>query len=86
MRRRIPRFLSRRRAGIGRDLRGLLASLWRWSQKGVGERRVAKDRARFWAEVREGEYEADARSRPGKNRQPGRIARPEEPTADRESQ
>ena len=42
-------------------------ALWRLrrrSQRSSRERRAAKARARFWAEVREGEREAEARSRP----------------------
>jgi len=38
--------------------------LWRWSQSGPEERREARARARFWAEVREGQREAKAHSRP----------------------
>jgi hypothetical protein len=39
--------------------------LWRRSQAGPDEeRRAAEARARFWAEVREGEREAEAHSRP----------------------
>jgi hypothetical protein len=38
--------------------------LWRQSQRGAVERRVAKARARFWAEVREGQREAESHSRP----------------------
>jgi hypothetical protein len=39
--------------------------LWRGSQGGPDEaRRAAEARARFWAEVREGEREAEAHSRP----------------------
>ena len=45
-------------------LRHALWRLWRPSQGGPGERRVAEARARFWAEVREGQREAEARSRP----------------------
>jgi hypothetical protein len=44
-------------------LQRLFARVWRWSQKGVRERHVAKERARFWDEMREKEREADARSR-----------------------
>ena len=62
MRRWFPLFLSRRLTGIGKDLQRLLASLWEWSLNGVRERRVAKERARFWDEMREGEREADTRS------------------------
>jgi hypothetical protein len=46
-----------------RSLRQVLTRLWQWSQKDQAERRAAKARARFWAEVREGEREAEARSR-----------------------
>jgi len=45
-------------------LHRLLARLWAWSRKGSTERRVAETRARFWAEVHEGEREAESRSRP----------------------
>jgi hypothetical protein len=45
-----------------RDLRQVLEQLWRWSQKSSAERRVAKTRARFWAEVREGQREAEVRN------------------------
>ena len=44
-------------------LRYALSRLWRRSQSDPGERRVAKERARFWAVVREGQREAEARSR-----------------------
>ena len=47
-----------------RQLRHVLSSLWRGSQTGPDERRTAKARARFWAEVREGEREAEAASSP----------------------
>ena len=42
----------------------LPARLWRWLRKGHDERRVTKARARFWAEVRAGEREAEAQLRP----------------------
>jgi hypothetical protein len=45
-------------------LRQVLVRLWQWSRQGAAERRVATARARFWAGVREGEREAEARSRP----------------------
>lgn len=45
-------------------LRQALRRLWRQSQESPGERRAAKARARFWAEVREGQREAEAHSRP----------------------
>jgi len=41
-----------------------LGRLSRWLRKGRVERRAAKARARFWAEVRAGQREAEARSRP----------------------
>jgi hypothetical protein len=44
-------------------VRDALGRLMRWLQRGRDERRVAETRARFWAEVREGEREAEARSR-----------------------
>jgi len=44
-------------------VRRVLARLWRWSQKGRAERRAAETRARFWADAREGQLEAEARSR-----------------------
>jgi hypothetical protein len=45
-------------------MRHELLRLWRWSQRGAGERRTARARARFWAELREGQREAEAHSRP----------------------
>jgi hypothetical protein len=47
-----------------KDLREVLGRLWQWSRKSAAERRVARERARFWAGVREGEREAEARTRP----------------------
>ena len=44
------------------SLRYMLARLWRRSQQSSEERRVIDERERFWAEVREGEREAKARS------------------------
>jgi hypothetical protein len=41
-----------------------LGRLWRWSRKSPAERRAAKLRANFWAELRAGQREAEARSRP----------------------
>jgi hypothetical protein len=52
-----------RRTSMWKDLRGVLERLWRWSQKSPAERRAARTRARFWTEVREGEREAEDRSR-----------------------
>ena len=45
-------------------LRHALWRLWQRSQSDPDEHRAAKARARFWAEVREGQREAEARSRP----------------------
>jgi hypothetical protein len=45
------------------DLREVIGRLWQWVQKSAAERRAAKARARFWADLREGEREAEARSR-----------------------
>jgi hypothetical protein len=45
-------------------LLGLLARFWRWLRKGHDERRVVDARARFWAEVRAGEREAETHLRP----------------------
>jgi len=42
----------------------MLARLWQSPQKSSAEQRAAAVRARFWAEVREGQREAKARSRP----------------------
>jgi len=44
-------------------LRRVLARLRRWSHKSRDERRSGAARARFWAEAREGEREAEARVR-----------------------
>jgi hypothetical protein len=46
-----------------KSLRHALWRLWRRSQRSPGERRAAEARARFWAEVREGQREAEAHSR-----------------------
>lgn len=45
-------------------LRDALRRLWRRSRRGPDEARTARARARFWAEVREGQSEAEANSRP----------------------
>jgi hypothetical protein len=44
------------------SLRQMLADLWRHPQQSSKERRVIEERERFWAEVREGEREAEASS------------------------
>jgi len=44
-------------------LRRVLARLLRWSHRSRDERRSGAARARFWAEAREGEREAEARAR-----------------------
>jgi len=45
-------------------LRSALLRFWQRSQEGSQERHAAKARARYWAEVREGEREAKIHSRP----------------------
>jgi len=45
-------------------LEHVLGRLWRWSQMSPAERRAARVRARFWADMRAGQREAEARSRP----------------------
>lgn len=45
-------------------LRHALDRLWRRLQNGRRERRTAAARARFWAEVREGQREAESHSSP----------------------
>ena len=44
-------------------IRLALVRLWQWLKSSSEERRTLKARAHFWAELREGECEADARSR-----------------------
>jgi hypothetical protein len=46
-----------------KSLRHALWCLWRGFQKSPAERRAAKARARFWAEMREGQREAETHSR-----------------------
>ena len=41
-----------------------LRRLFGWSRRGLDEHEAAKARAKFWAEVREGQREAEAESRP----------------------
>jgi hypothetical protein len=45
-------------------LQEALRRLWRWSNKSSEETRADKARARFWTDLRAGEREAEARSRP----------------------
>jgi hypothetical protein len=42
----------------------VLVRLWRWMRRGHATRRAARERARFWAELQEGQREAEARLRP----------------------
>jgi hypothetical protein len=44
------------------SLRQMLVHLWRRPQQSSKEQRVMKERERFWAELREGEREAEDRS------------------------
>jgi hypothetical protein len=46
------------------SLRQMFERLWRRSQQSSEQRRVIEARERFWAEVREGEREAEAKSVP----------------------
>ena len=46
---------------LWKRLRRVFARLRRWSHKSRDERRSGAARARFWAEAREGEREAEAR-------------------------
>ena len=46
-----------------RRLHDALRRLWPWSQKDRAGSRSTHDRARFWAEVRQGQREAEANSR-----------------------
>jgi len=41
-----------------------LQHIWLWLNRSAEERRREKARARFWAEVREGQREADVSFRP----------------------
>jgi len=51
-----------RRPSMWEILRRTLARLWRHAQQSAEERRVIEERERFWAELREGQREAAARS------------------------
>lgn len=48
-------------------IREALERLWTQSRSGANERRVARERARFWSELREGESDSEraARAREG---------------------
>ena len=63
-----PRWLPpqspRRKTDMWKRLHRALRRLWRLSHRGRAEDRVAHDRARFWAEVRRGQREAEANSSP----------------------
>ena len=58
----MPSPAFRRATNMWKHLRSILARIWRRSQNGRGERQAAKTRARFWAEVREGQREAETHS------------------------
>lgn len=58
----MPSPAFRRATNLWNHLRSMLARLFRWSQNDGGERQAARTRARFWAEVREGQREAEADS------------------------
>jgi hypothetical protein len=57
-----PRLRRCRCNSVWEDLREFLLRLWRGARQSAKARRVDSERARFWAEVREGEREAEARS------------------------
>jgi len=48
---------------MSNEVRIVLKRLWQWLMTSRAERRTLKARAQFWAELREGECEAEARSR-----------------------
>ena len=56
-----------------RRLRPMLSRPWRRLQKDRGERRTVEARTRFWAEVREGQREAEAHSPAFPNRRSERT-------------
>lgn len=68
----------RRRFDVWRLLQRALERLGRRSRAGDGADRVAEDRARFWAEVRQGEREAEANARASQPT-PSRAAQPTTP-------
>jgi len=45
-----------------KKLRSFVMRGWNWSQKGSRQRRLLKERARFWSEVRDGQHEAEVDS------------------------
>jgi hypothetical protein len=45
-------------------LHDALRRLWRWSERGRTDRRLTRQRARFWAEVRQGQREAETSFHP----------------------
>jgi hypothetical protein len=48
---------------LARSLRSALAAFLRWSRRAREERRTTEARDRFWSEVREGQREAESRTR-----------------------
>ena len=56
--------LAARGAEMDGSLRDVLWELWRRLQSRATERRTVHERERFWAEVREGEREAEVHTRP----------------------
>ncbi len=49
---------------MGERLREIVEEIRRWLQESSEERRAEKQRERFWAELREGEEEAEADAKP----------------------
>jgi hypothetical protein len=56
------------------QLREMACRFWRRCHAGAEERRVTRMRTHFWAEVRAGEREAEARARPVAGADPPRSA------------
>ena len=49
---------------MGERLREIVEEIRRWFREGAEERQAEKQRERFWAELREGEEEAEADAKP----------------------
>ena len=71
----MPTWSPRRRTDMWKRLHYELWRLWRRSQRGRDERRAARARARFWADLREGQREAADHSRRSavEARRPSRV-------------
>jgi len=58
------RMLQRRETDMWKLVRDAIQNLCLWLRESVEERRAAQARAQFWAELRAGQREAEARLRP----------------------